>query len=344
MAIPHGKLAGLDRVYALVARLSTPVDYKAIDGGKVDLVFLLLSPPDAGAEHLKALAAVSRLVRHAATVEKLRGARSRDALAAVLHRAPTSAMPPEARRRRPGSTRICARSNRSTPRRRSTRLFDSTLALPEAGRSEIAFTVAPDAFHAAGAAHGTLYFKMLDDAAFYAANTLVSDRFLLTTAFNLHFTKAMKEGEARAEGRWISGRRRVFVAEARIVDSSGEECARGTGTFLRSHIALSGLDGLSRADRWMIASPPKLEASSLVRRAEVEGGFGMILARGDPDRGALVLLIAHRGAHVACLERELERERRLCLANGRPRAGASAEDVAQLVAKAPSIRSRFMVN
>ena len=84
VAIPHGKLDGLDRVYALVARLSVPVDYKAIDGGKVDLVFLLLSPPDAGAEHLKALAAVSRLVRQPATIEKLRGARSRDALAAVL--------------------------------------------------------------------------------------------------------------------------------------------------------------------------------------------------------------------------------------------------------------------
>ncbi len=84
VAIPHGKLAGLDRVYAMVARLAAPVDYKAIDGGKVDLVFLLLSPPDAGAEHLKALAAVSRLVRNAATVEKLRGARTRDALAAVL--------------------------------------------------------------------------------------------------------------------------------------------------------------------------------------------------------------------------------------------------------------------
>ena len=123
------------------------------------------------------------------------------------------------------------------------RLFESQLALPEAGRSEISFTVSPDAFHAAGAAHGTLYFKMLDDAAFYAANGLVSDRFLLTTAFNLHFTKPMRVGPARAEGRWISGKRRVFVAEARIVDESGEECARGTGTFLRSHIALSGLDG-----------------------------------------------------------------------------------------------------
>ena len=118
------------------------------------------------------------------------------------------------------------------------RLFESRLSLVEAGRSQIDFTVAPTAYHAAGAAHGTLYFKMLDDAAFYAANALVSDRFLLTTAFNLHFTKPMKEGPARAEGRWISGRRRVIVAEARLVDSSGEECARGTGTFLRSHIAL----------------------------------------------------------------------------------------------------------
>ena len=123
------------------------------------------------------------------------------------------------------------------------RLFESRLSLPEAGRSEIRFTVSPDSFHAAGASHGTLYFKMLDDAAFYAANGLVSDRFLLTTAFNLHFTKPMRSGEARAEGRWISGKRRVFVAEARIVDADGEECARGTGTFMRSHIALSGLAG-----------------------------------------------------------------------------------------------------
>ena len=123
------------------------------------------------------------------------------------------------------------------------RLFESRLTLAKAGQSRIHFTVAGNAFHAAGAAHGTLYFKMLDDAAFYAANSLVSDRFLLTTAFNLHFTRPMREGAMIAEGKWISGKRRVFVAEARIIDSDGEECARGTGTFLRSHIALSGLDG-----------------------------------------------------------------------------------------------------
>ena len=122
-------------------------------------------------------------------------------------------------------------------------LFQSKLSLTTAGESRIDFSIDEQSYHAAGAAHGTLYFKMLDDAAFYAANSLVSDRFLLTTAFNLHFTKPLRKGPAVAEGRWISGKRRVFVAEARIVDSSGEECARGTGTFLRSHIALAGLAG-----------------------------------------------------------------------------------------------------
>jgi nitrogen PTS system EIIA component len=84
VAIPHGKIEGLARIYCMFARLPEPVDYKAIDGQPVDLVFLLLSPPDAGAEHLKALAAISRVTRHAPTLEKMRGARSRDALAAVL--------------------------------------------------------------------------------------------------------------------------------------------------------------------------------------------------------------------------------------------------------------------
>ncbi len=84
VAIPHGKIEGLTRIYCLFARLAEPIEYKAIDGKPVDLVFLLLSPPDAGAEHLKALAAISRVTRHLPTLEKMRGARSRDALAAVL--------------------------------------------------------------------------------------------------------------------------------------------------------------------------------------------------------------------------------------------------------------------
>lgn len=124
-------------------------------------------------------------------------------------------------------------------------LFDSTLAIPNEGHARIEFTVTAAAYHAAGAAHGTIYFKMLDDAAFYAANTLVTDRFLLTTSFNLHFTKPVREGRVIAEGRWISGRRRVLVAESRLIDSEGDEIGRGTGTFMRSRIALSGLSGYS---------------------------------------------------------------------------------------------------
>lgn len=122
-------------------------------------------------------------------------------------------------------------------------LFRSELKIPEAGHSIIDFEVDEGQFHAAGAVHGTVYFKMLDDAAFYAANSLVSDRFLLTTAFNLLFTRPIGPGRIRAEGRWISGRRRVFVAEASLIDSEGEEVGRGTGTFMRSQFPLSSLPG-----------------------------------------------------------------------------------------------------
>ncbi len=127
------------------------------------------------------------------------------------------------------------------------RLFESTLAIEKEGHARLVFQVTPQSYHAAGAAHGTIYFKMLDDAAFYAANTMVSDRFLLTTSFNLHFTKPVREGEVVAEGRWVSGRRRVLVAESRLVDAEGDEIGRGTGTFMRSHIPLAGLAGYDPA-------------------------------------------------------------------------------------------------
>ena len=121
--------------------------------------------------------------------------------------------------------------------------FDSDIEIVEAGLARIRFEVEERHFHAAGAAHGTLYFKMMDDAAFYACNSRVSDRFLLTTAFNLMFTKPLRPGPSVAEGRWISGKRRVLIGEARLIDSEGEEAARGTGTFMRSSIALAGLAG-----------------------------------------------------------------------------------------------------
>jgi len=84
VAIPHGKIEGLNRVVGVFARLAQPIDFNAIDDMPVDLVFLLLSPPDAGVEHLKALARVSRKLRDRTLVAKLRGAASEDALYALF--------------------------------------------------------------------------------------------------------------------------------------------------------------------------------------------------------------------------------------------------------------------
>ncbi|WP_207461979.1 PTS IIA-like nitrogen regulatory protein PtsN [Azospirillum sp. SYSU D00513] len=84
IAIPHGKLPELDRVYGVFARLERPVDFDAIDEQPVDLMFLLLAPEHAGADHLKALARVSRLLRDQSMCEKLRGSDSADAIYALL--------------------------------------------------------------------------------------------------------------------------------------------------------------------------------------------------------------------------------------------------------------------
>ena len=84
IAIPHGRLAGLPKIAGLFARLETPIAYDAVDGQPVDLVFLLLAPEGAGADHLKALARVSRLLRNQATCEKLRSATKPEVLFALL--------------------------------------------------------------------------------------------------------------------------------------------------------------------------------------------------------------------------------------------------------------------
>lgn len=84
VAIPHGRIDGLDRVHGLFVRLAQPIDFDAVDQNPVDLVVMLLSPPDAGADHLKALARVSRAMRDRKFAEKLRGAANADALYALL--------------------------------------------------------------------------------------------------------------------------------------------------------------------------------------------------------------------------------------------------------------------
>lgn len=84
IAIPHGKLAELPRLFGVFARLERPIDFEAIDEQPVDLIFLLMAPESAGADHLKALARVSRLLRDRSMCEKLRATTSADALYALL--------------------------------------------------------------------------------------------------------------------------------------------------------------------------------------------------------------------------------------------------------------------
>ena len=84
IAIPHGKIAGLKGIAGIFARLAEPIDFEAVDGEPVDIVFLLLAPEGAGADHLKALARISRLLREGSAVEKLRASKDAAALYAVL--------------------------------------------------------------------------------------------------------------------------------------------------------------------------------------------------------------------------------------------------------------------
>lgn len=91
IAIPHGRVAGLTKAHGVFARLSHPLAFDALDGAPVDLVFALASPPQAGADHLTALARVSRLLRDAATLAKLRGTENPDGLYAILTQPTTTA-------------------------------------------------------------------------------------------------------------------------------------------------------------------------------------------------------------------------------------------------------------
>src|SRR5438876_12129301 len=91
IAIPHGKLPKLSKLFGLFARLERPVDFEALDGQPVDLVFLLLAPEGAGADHLKALARIARLLRDQDVAKKLRASRDAQAIYSVLALPPASA-------------------------------------------------------------------------------------------------------------------------------------------------------------------------------------------------------------------------------------------------------------
>ncbi len=117
-------------------------------------------------------------------------------------------------------------------------LFEPDITVGQ-GKAEITYEVKPDYFHAAFAVHGAVYFKAMDDAAFFAVNSLVEDVFVLTVSFTTYLTRPIHEGFMRATGKNVHQSRRLFLAEAVVVDDKGRQIARGNGSFMRSSTPLT---------------------------------------------------------------------------------------------------------
>ena len=107
------------------------------------------------------------------------------------------------------------------------------------GTAEIIFAVKPDFFHAAQAVHGSVYFKALDDAAYFAVSSLVNECLLVTVSFNLHFIRPVSVGIIKAEGKVTQHGKKISFAESVLFNEQDRIIARGSGTFTRSDVLLS---------------------------------------------------------------------------------------------------------
>ncbi|SHI95980.1 PaaI family thioesterase [Aquimarina spongiae] len=121
----------------------------------------------------------------------------------------------------------------------NTKIFDTTTAKIGDGIAEIGLDIDNKYFHALGAIHGSVYFKLLDDAAFFAVNSIVEDAFVLTTSFNINITRPTSKGTLKAVGKVKFKSRNLFVAESVLYNEDGKEIAFGTGNFAKSKIELS---------------------------------------------------------------------------------------------------------
>ena len=109
------------------------------------------------------------------------------------------------------------------------------------GAAIVSFDAGPHLHHAGRAVHGSNYFKALDDAAFFAVNSLVEDVFVLTVTFNIQLLRPISEGRMIATGEVVNAGRTVWVADSTLVDARGRILGRGTGTFMRSKTALNDI-------------------------------------------------------------------------------------------------------
>ncbi len=102
--------------------------------------------------------------------------------------------------------------------------------------AEVSFAVKPEMFHAGGAMHGSVYFKLLDDAAFFSAASLITDRFVLTSSFNLYLLRPVSSGVVKAVGKVVTAGKNQIIAEAVATNEKGKTIARGTGCFMKSDL------------------------------------------------------------------------------------------------------------
>lgn len=109
----------------------------------------------------------------------------------------------------------------------------------EKGIAVINLEVRRDFFHAAQAVHGSVYFKVLDDAAYFAVNSLINECLLVTVSFNLHFIRSVSDGIIRAEGKVTQHGKKISFAESVLFNDKDKIIARGSGTFIKSDVLLS---------------------------------------------------------------------------------------------------------
>lgn len=115
----------------------------------------------------------------------------------------------------------------------------------EAGNCEIKLPVKPEWFHGGGGLHGAIVFKLLDEAAFFAAQSVEKDFFLQTASFDIHFVRPVSEGMLLAKGMLRMNGKTSLIAEAKLLSDKGKEIAFGTGHFARSKIRLSEMSRYS---------------------------------------------------------------------------------------------------
>ena len=119
------------------------------------------------------------------------------------------------------------------------KIYPSTTIQIQEKRAEISLDVNPNYFHALNAMHGSVCFKLLDDAAFFAVNSIVKDKFVLTTSFSINLLRPVTTGILKAVGEVEFFSKNLFVAMARLYDQKGREVAFGTGNFVKSKVGLT---------------------------------------------------------------------------------------------------------